>query len=209
MKKLFSIMLAVLMLAAVFTGCASSNPSNGETPQKVELSRGKIDGAVYTSEFLGFSFTRPETWVYSSDEEMAAAMNLGAELANMDIEKALEQSGTLYDMMVVDTVTRSNINITIDNLTKTFASSITGDQYIASVKQSMSNISAMKVEFNDETSTVKLGKYDYTRVVCNVSANGVNMTQVYYVRKVDKYMCNVIVTLVSGYSIADIEAMFK
>ena len=205
MKKLFSIMLAVLMLAAVFTGCASSNPPDDEPT----LSRGKIDGAVYTSEFLGFSFTRPETWVYSSDEEMAAAMNLGAELANMDIEKALEQSGSLYDMMVVDTVTRSNINITIDNLTKTFASSITVDQYIASVKQSMSNISAMKVEFNDETSTVKLGKYDYTRVVCNVSANGVNMTQVYYVRKVDKYMCNVIVTLVSGYSIADIEAMFK
>ena len=40
-------------------------------------------------------------------------------------------------------------------------------------------------------------------------ANGVEMTQVYYLRKVDGYMTFVIVTITSGYTVADIEAMFN
>jgi hypothetical protein len=35
------------------------------------------------------------------------------------------------------------------------------------------------------------------------------MTQVYYLKKIGGYMASVIVTIPSGYSVADIEAMFK
>ena len=74
MKKFISLFLAIVMLA-MLVGCnnvpSGGGDNKGDTP-KAELSRGTIDGDVYTNEYLGFKFTKPESWVYSTDEEIAA-----------------------------------------------------------------------------------------------------------------------------------------
>ena len=112
-------------------------------------------------------------------------------------------------MMVIDSLTRSNINVGYENLSKTFSSNITVEQYIEAFKQQLSSVSGMTVTFPDSVDSVKLGGWEYSRLVCDVSVAGVNMTQVYYLRKVEGYMCFVIVTIVSGYTVAQIEAMFN
>ena len=62
---------------------------------------------------------------------------------------------------------------------------------------------------HDEIEKVKLGETEFTKLVCDTAVSGMNMTQVYYLRKVDGYMTFVIVTITSGYTVADIEAMFS
>lgn len=207
MKKFISLLLAVVMLF-LLVGC-NSNPKPDD-PKKAELSRGKIDGDVYSNEFLGFKFTKPQSWVYSTDEEIAAAVNMGTEMfLGENFKEALDKSGSMYDMMVIDTLTRSNINVGYENLTKTFSSNITVEQYIEALKQQLSSVSGMKVSFPNKYDTVKLGETEFTRVVCSTTSYGTSFTQVFYLNKVDNYMGFVIATIQKGYTVSDIEALFE
>lgn len=212
MKKFISLFLAIVMLA-MLVGCnnvpSGSGDNKGDTP-KAELSRGTIDGDVYTNEYLGFNFTKPESWVYSTDEEIAAALNVAVDTTlGENFKDALENNPSTYDMMVVDTLTRTNINVAYENLTKTFSSNITEKQYVEALKQQLSSVSGMTVTFPDEYETAKLGDGEYTKVVCSANAYGASMTQVYYLRKIDKYMAMVIATVPTGYTVDEIEAMFE
>ena len=96
MKKFISCAL-ILAIAISIVGCDLSNlaPSG-----KAELSRGNVSGNKYTNEFLGFTFTAPDSWVYSTDEEIAAAMNLGMEnFLDENYKKALENRNCILKMM--------------------------------------------------------------------------------------------------------------
>lgn len=213
MKKFLALTLAVVM-ALLLVSCASAPSNNDEQPddskKAAEISRGTIEGDVYTSEYLGLSFTKPESWVYSTDEEIAAAMNLGVEmLLDENLKNALENNPVIYDMMVVDTITRSNINVGFENLSKTFASNITVEQYVEALKAQLANASGLTVTFPESLETVKLGETEFTKLDCSVTTQGVSMKQVYYLKKVDKFMCYIIVTIPSGYTVEQIEAMFQ
>ena len=72
MTKWLSLTLAIVM-AVLLVGC---NDEQGDGKGKKELSRGKIEESVYTNEYLGFKFTKPESWVFSTDEEIAEAVGL-------------------------------------------------------------------------------------------------------------------------------------
>lgn len=213
MKKFLALTLAIVM-ALLLVSCASV-PSNGDeqpddSKKAPELSRGTIEGDVYTSEYLGLSFTKPESWVYSTDEEIAAAMNLGVDMfLGENFKNALENNPSIYDMMVVDTITRSSINVGFENLSKTFASNITVEQYVEALKTQLGSISAMQVTFPEALATVKLGATEFTKVDCSVTAQGVSMKQVYYLNKSDNFMRFIIVTIPAGYTVAQIEAMFQ
>ena len=137
-------------------------------------------------------------------------MNIAVEkLLGENFENALKNNSSLYDMMVVDTVTRTNINVGYENLSKSFSSNITIEQYVESLKKQFEKITEMTVTFSDKIETVKLGETEFTRVVCSTTAHGTTMTQVYYLQKLSGYMGFVIVTITNGYTVADIEAMFK
>ena len=200
MKKLLALLLVIAALMS-FAACGS----------KEKLTRGTLDGNVYTNEYLGFTFTKPSSWVYATDEEIAEAMNLGADLyLDEDFKKALDRSGSIYDMMVVDNSTGTNMSIGYENLARSFSTRITVEEYIEKLEEQTKNINGITFVFPDEYDTVTLGEKEYTRVICNVTSNGVKMKQVYYIVKVDKYMAFAILTVTesSKYKMADIEAMF-
>ena len=200
MKKIGALLLAIIMVLMLIA-CSG---------QKVELSRGTIEGDVYTNESLGFEFTKPASWVYATDEEIADSLNVAVDsLLGDNFKEALENNPAVYDMMVVDINTRTNINVVYENLRKSFATNITEEQYVDALKRQLSGVSGMTVSFSDELEKVTLGEGDFTKCVCNTTLSGINMTQVYYLCKIDGYMVSVIVTITSGYTVADIEAMFK
>lgn len=206
MKKLLSLMLAVVMLF-LLVACQDEEPVTTPAPEPI---RGTIADTVYKNDYLGLEFTRPDSWVYSTDDEIAQAMNIGVEkLLGENFKEVLENNPSIYDMMVVDTISRSSINVGYENLSKTMSTNITVEQYIAAVKKQFESITEMTVTFPDTYDKVKLGETEFTRVVCSTTASGVNMTQVYYLRKMDGYMGFVIATIVKDYTVADIEAMFK
>ena len=207
MKKWLSLLLASVM---VFTLSACSGAMLGGDGGKPALSRGQIEGDVYTNNYLCFQFTKPQSWVYSTDEEIADLLNTSVEnLLGDKFKEALENSESIYDMMVVDTLSGANVNVTYENLAKSLATNITIEQYIASLKEQVKNIPSITVVFPDKYDTVKLGDSEFTRVACTTTMYGITMKQIYYLRKVDKYMAVVVVTAQGSYSMADIEAMFS
>lgn len=199
MKKILALLLTIVMLTMVVS-CGKG----------VELTRGTIEGGVYKNESLGLKFTKPSSWVYSTDEEIAASINVAVDsILGENFKDALENNPTIYDMMVVDTLTRTNISVGFENLKKTLSSNITVEQYVESFKKQIAEVDGMTVSVRDGLETVKLGETEFTKFICDTKANGVEMTQVYYLRKVDGYMTFAIVTITSGYTVADIEAMFS
>ncbi len=197
MKKFLALLLAIVMLGALVS-CGGA-----------ELTRGVVEGDVYKNESLGLNFNKPSSWVYSTDEEIAESMGAAADILGGDLKEALEKNPTIYDMMVVDSLTRTNINVGFENLSKTLSSNITVEQYVDSLKEQFSKITEMTVTVHDGLETVKLGETEFTKFVCDTKMSGVKMTQVYYLRKIDNYMAFVIVTITRGYTVADIEAMFS
>ena len=207
MKKIVTLCLA-LILGLLLVAC--NTPSENVIPPKPELSRGTVENGVYQNEFLGVSFNKPELWVYSTEEEIAALMNLVVDnLLNENLKETLENNPVIIDMVVIDPVSRSNLNITYENLAKSLSTNITVEQYIEAFKQQMSGMVGMTVTFTGEPETVKLGNVEFTRLLCNTTTNGVQTNQAIYLRKIDTYMISVSVTVVSGYTIAEIEAMFE
>lgn len=227
MKKALSLLLATLLCfaAVLFAGCDTNVPeateTTGSTEQttlpetesetvKAEASKGTTDGNVYKNEFLGFEFTKPTSWVYSTDEEIAAAMNIAVDqILGENFKQALENNPVVYDMMVVDSMTGTNISVIYENLEKSFMTNITEEQYIELVKQQLASVSGMTVSFPDQLEKAKLGKTEFTKCVCSTTANGMTFTQIYYLYNVDGYMVSITATIPSGYTVADIEAMFK
>ena len=211
-KKLLALLLA-LILALTCVACANTleEDDDGEgATKKVELSRGKIDGNVYENEYLGFKFTKPESWVYSTDEEIAEVLNIGAEMILGDnFSEALKNSTSIYDMMVVDPATGTNISIGYENLSKTQSIGITEEEYIEALESQLEHVSAVQIVFPDELDTVRLGNVEFTRAICTTTTSGVSMSQTYYLRKTEGYMAFVIVTIPSGYTVTRIESMFK
>ncbi|MBE6636059.1 MAG: hypothetical protein E7617_07705 [Ruminococcaceae bacterium] len=202
MKKLLSL---ILILATIFltVGCVVSPEENEK------MSRGTIDGNVYMNDVLQIKFTKPESWVYYTDAEIADLVDISVEMLEGDFEYAIENNVSVYDMMVADTSTNTNINVGYENLRKTFSSNITVEQYIEALKNQMGQVSSMTVTFPDTYDTVMLGKTEFTRVVCKTKMYTTNMTQVYYLRKVGACMAYIIVTITSGYTVDSIEAMFE
>ena len=203
MKKFISLSLVLTMvLMLVSCGVLTGN--------KTEITRGKIEGNVYTNEVLNFKFTKPDSWMYYTDEEIAQSVNLSADMLKEDkFKDSLKDNASLFDMMVIDTLTGTNINMGYENLSKSFASNITVDQYIDVLKKQFADITAMTVVFPDKYETVKLGENEFTKVECKTTMNGLDFTQVYYIHKIDGYMCFFTVTIMNGYTVADIENMFK
>ena len=100
MKRILAMILLVCFMGAA-VGCASKTPDNSQTEETGKtLSRGTIVDDVYTSEFMGVSFRKPKGWVYSTDEEIAAVMQIGADLLNTD--EFLEQAAKMTPEQLKD-----------------------------------------------------------------------------------------------------------
>ena len=201
MKKLLALLLVVAALMS-FVACDSGK----------ELTRGTVKGNVYTNEYVGFTFTKPSSWTYLSDEEIAEAINLGVEfLGEEQFEDALKSNDSISDMMAVDKSTGTNLNLGYENVKKSLFGSMSVEEYISALEKQLSEVSGMTVVFPDEYDEVTLGTVEFTRVVCSVTMQGVKMQQIYYLHKVDNYMVFVTVTIptISKQTMSDIEAMFK
>lgn len=187
----------------------STGVSNAADNINREITRGTINGNVYYSDYSGVTFTKPDEWVYSSDEQIAEMMNIAQELldTNSFQDMALQLS-SVYDMAVTDIVTGTNINISYENLALSNSTDITEAEYADIVVEQINSLTTMNTEVVDQ-STVTLSGNEYLRITCNSDYDGFIMTQVYYLRKIDSFMNSIIVTLVGDYTIADIEAMFS
>ena len=210
MKRILAMILLVCFMGAA-VGCASKTPDNSQTEETGKtLSRGTIVDDVYTSEFMGVSFRKPKGWVYSTDEEIAAVMQIGADLLNTDefLEQAAKMS-TVYDMMVKDPLSGNNINIVFENLKMSASSNITEEQYIEVAKKRLIEQAPMLGYKFGQEEKCKLGEQEFYRVPADGEYSGVKFNQRMYVRKEGTYMIVITLTLFDKTDGASIEALFN
>ena len=205
----FLAMVLLLCLMGTMVGCANKNPNNGNENAANALSRGTINGDLYSSEFIGLNFTKPKGWIYSTDEDIASMMQISSELLQTDkfVEQVAKMS-TVYDMMAKDPLSGNNINVVFENLKVSGSSNITVEQYIEVAKKQLIQQAPMLGYKFGEAEKCKLGELEFYRVPADGSYSGVQFNQRIYMRKEGTYMIVITLTLFDKTDGATIEKMF-
>lgn len=204
MKRIFALVV-VLVMTFSLVGCAEA----AKDALNRDLSRGTVDGNTYSSEFLGISFVKPDSWVYSTDEEINEMMGVSNDITNRtDYEAAVADLLTVFDMMVIDYNSGNNVNVVFENLSLSNSTDITEDEYIEITKTNLQAVADLSYTFAD-VETVSLGGVEFKRLTCDVSyMELVSMKQVMYMKKIDNYMALISFTIVDGTDTSVIEGYF-
>lgn len=217
MKKIIAIVLAVCVLATAgfFTAKYFIDKAESEKepePQIGVLARGKIDGNVYDNTFADFTFTKPDDWSFATDAGIAALIGYDVEKLDLvNLEQTLEELPLIYDTVAAgDSLYRSSMFVTYENLMLAVGHKVTNDEYIELLKQKYSEITPTKYEMVD-VRDIYFGTNPFKRVTILItSPNGEETeTQYYYFKLIDKYVVGVLLNIPKGEDIETYEAMFK
>lgn len=192
MRKLFALILALIMVLS-FTGCngGETEVKYAESPEVVIPEKGKITGDIYESSFAGIKFTKPENWVYATDDELST------------LEAA---EGVYYDMVAQNPVTGSQIAVMYDDLLITAGNiALTEEKYIESIAEGLSNTGLMIMDEED----VKIGDKTYKSVTVYGETEDISVTQQSIARKEGTKMISIAVVAFNDDSISDIMACFE
>ena len=207
MKKNTRVVLASLL--AVITLISLVGCGGLQMQKKTTFERGKIEGNVYHSEFAALTFTKPESWVFNTDEEIAQLLGIGLD-AMTDGEKfdASDLASTI-DFQAQDPATGSNVNRTVEKLDAVNALITSIDQYVDFFRDTLkTQFDGFEPTFGD-TTEVTIGGNAYKRITADVNVGGVSMTQVYLLRKIERYIVCVTCTAVNGTELSSLEAMLS
>lgn len=236
MKKLLAILLALAMVMSL-AACGSApaddddkkdkddkeivetteetteEETTEEAPEEVieegVIVKGTIDGDVYKNPSMGITFTKPESWVYSTDEEIAD-MN-GADYEEYsdpeDFQDFLDSAGSFYDMAVEQPDSGSNVMVLVEDLSVYDSVGISAEDYQDMLAETF--LATGMYELDGEYTDVTLGDAEYSRAVYSCEVSGVTISQAYYIAMNGDYVICIIVTPGAGDDIASIEAMFS
>lgn len=206
--KIVAIVMMLVLSLTVLTGCGNKeeNTSTGEQQQetKKEISRGTWEGDVYTSEFAELKFTLPEGWTRSTDEEIAATMQLGADVLADEgkYQSEISKLKNVYDMMAKSADQTSNIQVMMEK------TAYDADTYAASLKKGLEEVQQLDYTVGDATETT-IGGNTYKAVTATVEMSGVSMEQSYYIRTEGDYMVAIIVTSAGDMTVSEIMSNFE
>lgn len=210
LKALAVAMMLVLSLT-ILAGCGKKeengdNKSSESTTkqEKKEISKGKWEDNVYTSEFAGLKFKLPEGWNRSTDEEIAEVMNLGKEVLEDEglYSSKITQLTTVYDMMAKNPTTNGSIAIMME---KTSAKETL---YANSLKKQLEAVTQMKYNIGEFSEKTICGN-KYTVVPATINVSGQQIFQNYYIRSVGDYMVAILVTETSEANVNNLMNCFE
>ena len=136
---------------------------------------------VYTNDLMGLKFNLPTGWTISTDEEI--------EQLNSQLEG---QKGNYY-MCAIHQITGNNINIYGEEVEE----SITEDKYIEQLKEELAKINEINYTIGEKSKQEVAGK-EYDTLELSISMYGVEISQKYYVKKINNYIISIIVTSTEG-----------
>ena len=220
-KRLLALIFATFIIFT-FAACSSDStdappPTEADTTETgsdakddetITMERGNVDDNVYHNEVTGITFTKPEEMIYATDDEIAQTINVTKDQLNSSDLFETAAVTTVIDFMATDPVTRNNINVSYENLSKSNATNITVEQYIEVFKNTMMSMVGYEYTFGDITE-INLGSDTYQKLVCLCDVNGITMKQGIYLRKVGKYMMSVTITVVDGTDLSIYEKCFS
>ncbi|MCD8107602.1 MAG: hypothetical protein LUE20_06530 [Oscillospiraceae bacterium] len=192
MKRFFAFTLCLVMALALLTGCGSKELD-------MNTVMGSVTDGVYTNEYADFTFSPPSSWTFYDDSELLEMMDISED--SVDTEKrrqnVLSRVQTLYTAMAMDE-TGANLIVGFENLTlATDGTSYSSEDY---AEELVNQCVASGYTFGDIT-TVEIGGNTYYEAVGTVEESGYDMTQAFLVRRIDDYMCFIIITTIDGYTV--------
>lgn len=205
MKKLISTITAVALILSMLTLAACA-------PLALKkFDRGEVSGNVYTSEYAGITFTKPDSWKFATDEEIANAMDIGLDMIESDeFNQEAAKMLTVTDMMASDPATNTNIIVTFENLKRTNNTDITLEEYADLA------INNMKTQLGDDISVTVLSNEDVTlcndtfrKIALQVTVYSTQLEQYMYCKNCGDFMAIITVTDNAGNSEEIYEAMFS
>lgn len=222
MKKFVAILSAALTVLSLTACEGSKNPSSDETtlPAEAEnteisisladgINPGTTDGNRFVNESTGIKFTKPDSWIFSSDEDIAGMMNIGAAHLDRDIfEKALAEMSTVYDMVAVDPDTSASVTVAYENISFSEKDISTEEKYLESIKEQILSTS-MEFTFEDKIKSERLGSYTYKKLESTNTTSGYSIQQTIYARVIGDYMCTIVISNIAKGQLSKIEAMFS
>ncbi len=213
MKKAITLILAIVMVLGVMSGCSFSItkkpggmshgpaiPSDAVTetpvPEK-EFELGTVSEAgTYTNAFAGITFTVPENWVFATEEEKEEIMGAGSEMLFGDDKKAMleyAKSATVYDMVCSSKVTGESVMVMFENTARYIGGTmLTDDQYIDALVKNIESLETLDYAIG-ERSDVTVGAQEYR---CLYATMNDAVQQAYLVRREGKYM--ICISLTTG-----------
>ena len=210
MKKVFCIILSMLMLLSLF-GCTGntdpedirgevSGTTEGNQEEKPEFSLGDTTGSTYTNDFLGISCTLPEGWVFYTDEQIKEQNNITENYLDEEVIEQLKKASIVYDMIAKNMTDGSNINVTMEklnvvqvvtlNIQKTLEAQIDG------IKSTYANIGYTDVQVEYQKLTVDGKEFDSLKIHAKVQ--GLDFTGVLFAFPKGDYLANVTVCSLSA-----------
>lgn len=171
--------LTICMAVSLLTGCDSLRSTKEE-----KLSLGTWENDVYTSTFVDVSFTLPEGWIYASEEEIAAEMNLKSEWLS-DEGKHLSEVAKLtsvFDMTASDPVSNDQVKIMMEKL----YAEVSMETYIDAFSGNLINMVVSYETSIGPVDTQVIAGRKYTSLMTSVAEY--DMEQQYFFRKEGSYM---------------------
>lgn len=119
MKRLFAVLLSLILLFSL-TGAASSvlAENSGITTDAL-FSLGTIDGDVYENPYLGYG-CRLEGWTYADSDYIAMVNNLSRSMLSSDVQEMLQKASTYIEMLATSPDNLSTITIQYQNIASTY-----------------------------------------------------------------------------------------
>lgn len=193
LKRIAAVLLAAL---GIFNLAGCFNLRN-TTEQDKAFICGTVNGSVYESEFSGLKLNAPEGWEYSSEDELLELMELNPEDYEDDDERRqaeLSLQKTIYDAMLMDSATGSNIIIMYENMSATVGGSLYTPEEYSDILQEEAETSNAYKSISEGTAEF-CGEEYYSAVWETVNENDVTVRQCTLVRKVDEnYMLCIALT---------------
>lgn len=205
MKKAIALILTLCTAAMLLAGCGSPE---GSADAEKELTRGTCADNVYTSDYSNLTFTAPEGWTFSSDEEIAAMMGVGLEAledSNLQLNEELLEQQVIYDTMALNQETGSSVIIMYENLAVSGSNNITEEDYLDTCKEQMGDADTYNYTFGDVTER-QVGSDTYKGIMAELTDYGAS--QYYCVHKMDGYMLCIVASAFGGEDIDGIMGCF-
>ncbi len=201
LRKIIPFLLIVVAVLGLLVAC-----NKGDT---IKVERGTISASNYINDSIGVTFTKPSSWRFYSDAEIAQLMNI---TLNEFKDKELINSSnikTVLDFMAIDPATSNNVNLSFENLKASRNEDMDVREYVEISKKNLKEqMPSANYSFSSNESAT-LGGEQYLRLKATCSYYGVNMVQYLYAKKVGNYIVCITVTINNGESIATFEQMFS
>ena len=210
MKKVFCIILSMLMLLSLF-GCTGntdpedirgevSGTTEGKQEEKPEFSLGDTTGSTYTNDFLGISCTLPEGWVFYTDEQMKELNNLVGDYMDEEVAEQLKNATIIYDIIAQNTTDGSSINVAMEKLNVIQIVSLDVkkalEAQIDGIKSTYANIGYTDVQVEYQKLTVDGKEFDSLKIQAKLQ--GLDFTGVLFAFPKGDYLANVTVCSLSA-----------